>query len=210
MTSPERAHLDPYRAALAKYGASFETTLWRSREAQQKRFDAMIGMVNFEFMTVLDAGCGLADFAARMIERGVVYRNYIGIDALEEMVEACEYRGLPRTTFRLADFATELGVFAEIEHDYAVFSGSLNTMTEPHAREVIDTAFKHAKRGVVFNFLSNHPHPKWQHADLGPARRFDTIAWFQWALDLTPFVKFNQAYLEGHDATIVLEREEAG
>jgi len=209
MTSDTRDHLDPYHKALAKFGASFETTLWQSREAQQKRFDVMIDMANFELMTVLDAGCGLADLAFRMIERGVLYRNYIGIDALAEMVEACGYRALSRCTFRQSDFGTELGIFAELKPDCTVFSGSLNTMTEAQAREVVAEAFRHSARGVIFNFLSDKPDSKWRNKDLGPARRFNTASWVAWALEQTPFVAFDQRYLEGHDATILMQHGQA-
>jgi SAM-dependent methyltransferase len=209
MPCDDHGHLDAYRTALAKFGASFETTLWQSREAQQKRFDVMIDMVNFESMTVLDAGCGLADFAARLIQRGVNFRQYIGIDALQEMIDACQSRRLPRCTFRQADFATELASFAELKSDYTVFSGSLNTMTEDHARRVVAEAFKHSGRGVVFNFLSDHPHPKWKSNDLGPATRFNTVEWIRWALEKTSQVAFDQRYLEGHDATVVIERVES-
>ena len=206
MSCERGEHLEPYRAALARHGPSFETTLWRSREAQQKRFDVMIDMVNFAGLRILDAGCGLADFAARLLERGVAFGEYVGVDALPEMIASGRERCLPRSTFRLADFATELSIFADLRPDYSIFSGSLNTMTEAHARQVVTEAFKQSNRGVVFNFLSNRPHPKWNDVDLGPARRFDTNSWLSWALTQTSQVAFDQRYLEGHDATVVMER----
>lgn len=202
-------HLDPYHDALQRYGASFETTLWRSREAQVTRFDVMIDMVDFAGTRILDAGCGLGDFAGRLLERNINFKHYLGLDALPEMVTAAARRNLARSDFRTCDFATELSIFEEVEHDWSVFSGSLNTMTEDHARTVIAHAFKHARRGVVFNFLSNKPAPKWQGKDLGPASRFNTAAWLTWALEQTHAVAFDQRYLEGHDATVVMERTES-
>jgi len=208
MSAPDAPkHLAAYHEALKDHGPSFATTLWRSREAQVLRFDVMIGLVDFASMRILDAGCGLGDFAARLHERHIEFTHFLGLDALPEMVAAASARNLTRSDFRACDFATELSVFAEVEHDYAVFSGSLNTMMEDHARQVIAEAFKHARRGVVFNFLSNKPAAKWLDKDLGPASRFDTAAWITWALEQTPQVAFEQRYLEGHDATVVMERE---
>ena len=42
------------------------------------------------------------------------------------------------------------------------------------AREEV-AAFDAAAQGVVFNFLSDRPHPRWKEKDLRPARRFDTV-----------------------------------
>ena len=80
-------------------------------------------------------------------------------------------------------------------------------MDEESARRLVQTSFEAATQGVVFNFLSNRPNEEWEGKALGPAHRFDTIRWLDWALHLTPRVRFAQDYLDGHDATIVMRRE---
>ncbi|MHC4775868.1 MAG: class I SAM-dependent methyltransferase, partial [Planctomycetota bacterium] len=83
-----KAYLQPYRQAVERHGPGFEATLWHSVEAQVLRFDIMIGLVDLEGRSVLDAGCGQGDFAARLLERGVPFARFVGVDALAEMVEA--------------------------------------------------------------------------------------------------------------------------
>ena len=65
----DKAYLQPYREAVERHGPSFEATLWHSVEAQALRFDVMIGLVDLDGRSVLDAGCGQGDFAARLLER---------------------------------------------------------------------------------------------------------------------------------------------
>ena len=88
--------------------------------------------------------------------------------------------------------------------DFVCFSGTLNTMDDETARRLVLAGYEAAAQGVVFNFLSDRPHSKWEGRDLLPARRFDTVAWLDWVLDLGPRVSFTQDYLDGHDATVMV------
>ena len=87
-------------------------------------------------------------------------------------------------------------------------SGSLNTMEENLARDLVSDAYEAAKRGVGFNFLSDRAEPQWLQRDIGPSRRFNTVKWIDWALSQTSLVSFTQDYLEGHDATVVMKKGE--
>ena len=207
MPAPAEAeYLEPYRRALERFGASFEATLWNSRDAQALRFDVMIGLAGFGEAVVLDAGCGQGDLAARLLERGVAFRRYIGVDALAEMVEAARKRSLGRCTFVCGDVVSDPGIMARHQPDYVCLSGTLNTMEAPVARRLVRAAFEAAASGVVFNFLSTRLDPRFKGGDLGPARRFDPLDWLAFALELSPRVSFTQAYLEGHDATVLIRR----
>lgn len=209
MSDTERpAYLDPYRKAVERFGPGFKATLWGNERTQQLRFDVMIELCGFEECTILDAGCGQGDFAAHLIEREVAFARYVGIDAMTEMVERAIDRKLPRCEFRVADFVTHPEVMREAEADHICFSGTLNTMDDDTARELVKTAFDAAAQGVAFNFLSDLPHEKWAGQDLGPARRFDTLAWVEWSLELSKRVTFTQDYLDGHDATIMIRHDE--
>ena len=205
--TPSEEFLRPYRQALKRYGPGFEATLWSSRDTQVLRFDVMIELAGFEGCTVLDVGCGRGDFAARLLERGVPFIRCIGLDALTEMIEAASARMLDRCAFRAADVLATPHVLTEAEADWICFSGTLNTMNDDAARGLVRAAFDAAARGVVFNFLSDRCHRRWAKRDLAPARRFNTVAWLDWAMTLTSRVTFTQEYLDGHDATIVLRRE---
>ncbi len=205
--------LQPYRAAVARHGASFEATLWGTPEAQHLRFDVMIDLAGFEGCRVLDIGCGRGDFAAHLLARRVAFTGLVGLDALPEMIEAARDRGLERCVFEIADVISQPDAIAGIaggpsRPDFACFSGTLNTMDDDSARRLVGAAFEASAQGVVFNFLSDRAHSRWASRDLTPARRFDTVAWLDWALGLSSRVSFTQDYLDGHDATVLVRHEE--
>lgn len=205
---PTSDYLDPYRKAIEQHGAGFAATLWRSPEAQLLRFEVMMELIRFDGCTILDIGCGDGEMAAHLSEREVRYGRYIGIDAVNEMIEHARQRDLPQAEFHALDVLKQVGRLREFSPDYACISGTLNTMEEPTARSLVQAAYDAAAQGVIFNFLSDRAAPKWMQRDLSPARRFDTAAWVDWALSLSPNISFTQDYLDGHDATIVMHHGE--
>ena len=217
-------YLKPYRVAVKRFGAGFQALLWSSPEAQRTRFDVMIDLIGSGRMgaacgaaaedqrgldesVVLDVGCGTGDFAQRLIERGVNFARYIGVDAVSEMIDAAQSRQLERCEFIAGDVLNDPAILEGSRRDFISISGTLNTMDEDTARRLVHMCFNAATHGVAFNFLSNRPDEQWKGHDLGPARRFDTVRWLDWSLHLTSLVRFAQDYLEGHDATIVMRRE---
>jgi SAM-dependent methyltransferase len=200
-------YLQPYREAVARHGPSFHATLWASPEGQQIRFDVMIDLAGFAGCAVLDVGCGRGDFARRLLDREIAFERFIGVDALPDLVTSANSRNMPRCEFHMADALTDLSALGRWSADYICFSGTLNTMTETDARRVVQAAFDAAAQGVVFKFLSNRYHERWQAHDLGPASRFDTLKWIEWALEQTSRVTFTQDYLDGHDATMLMRHD---
>ncbi len=203
----DKAYLQPYREAVERFGPGFEATLWNTREAQTLRFDVMADLADFTGRTILDVGCGPGDLAARLGERGVAYARFVGIDAIEGMVEVARKRGLPRCDFLVGDALADPGLLGDARPDWVCLSGTLNTMDEDTARRLIRTGFEAATRGVVFNFLSSRHHRRLAGHDTAPARRFDPLRWLDFALTLSSRVAFTQTYLDGHDATIMIEKD---
>lgn len=199
------AYLAPYRAALDRHGAGFRATLWGSRETQLLRFAVMCELAPLDGCTILDVGCGQGDFAVYLHDLGVRFRQFIGVDAMEDMIEQAKGRALERCRFSTADLLRDGSWLNAAGADWITISGTLNTMEEPTAQGLVETCFRAAQQGVIFNFLSNRAHEKWLEKNLAPARRFHTVRWIDWALTLSPNVSFTQDYLEGHDATIVVK-----
>jgi len=207
---PDPAYLRPYREAVQSFGASsFEATLWNSREKQVRRFEVIAEMVNLHGRVVLDAGCGVGDFAAFMNEREIQYARYIGLEALEPVAVEARKRGIDEASFEVVDFARDVRAFEQFKSapgvDVIVFSGSLNTLDEFLVMQVLERAWAAAKEMLVFNFLSTrHAGSAGQSAE--PARRFDPIRMLDWALEKTARVQFRQEYFDGHDATVGMGR----
>ena len=207
-TAPYLAH---YRELIDRVGAVFEATGWRSKEFQEERFRVMAEMEDFSDSTVIDAGAGRADLAAFLIARGEAPQRLIALDAMPEMVEAIRKRGMRGVEPHVCDFAgSEQDAFTRFGPvDVIVFSGALNTLDEPHAREVLERAWDATGRSLVFNFLSDRAPAELLARPTEPAHRFDTAGMVSWALERTPGVWFRHDYLGGHDATIAMVKLEA-
>ena len=202
--SDQPEYLLPYREAIDSFGPGFDATLWSSREGQVRRFDVLIDLGSIGEHTVLDVGCGTGDFAQRLKDRSVPFREYIGVDAMPEMIELAQAQEDHRCRFKTIDIVAQPEYLEESAPDLVVLSGTLNAMDESVARALLEQAWSAARVGLVFNFLSNRAHPEWDERDLSPARRYDTLAWLDWAMSRTPLVRFTQAYYRGHDATIAM------
>ncbi len=200
--------LKPYQEAIAEFGPGFEATLWSSPQAQIKRFDVMLEMVDLTDQRVVDAGCGIGDFAARLLHRDVQFRSYVGLDGLEGMVQKASERGLERCHFEVADFERHPDVFTKHQPDWTCFSGSLNTFTQRQLRLVVGAALDQSRCGVVFNVLSNRAHQRFP-VKVSPARRMNVVKLLDWTLGLSSRVQFRQDYLDGHDATFIIEKDDS-
>jgi SAM-dependent methyltransferase len=203
-TTPK--YLKPYQDAVEQFGATFDATLWRSRESQMLRFKTFCNFVDFGNMSILDVGCGIGDFAHYLIESGVSFSRFHGIDAIQEMIESARNRDMHNCTFETVDVVTDHESMQG--YDWLTFSGTLNAMEQGNAIELIEAAFSACTCGVAFNFLSNQSGRSPSDEDLHPATRFDTPALLSHAFSLTPLVDFTQTYLTGHDATIILRKQE--
>ncbi|MCH2152662.1 MAG: class I SAM-dependent methyltransferase [Phycisphaerales bacterium] len=197
------SYLQPYREAMADLGAGFKATLWQNKEAQLRRFDAAVSLMPLGGLRVADLGCGPGDLFQRLQEQGMAPKEFLGIDAQPEMIELARSTH-PAAEFRTADLAQDLSILRDWKPDVCLISGTLNTMTSRQAWRMVLEAHQTSRVGVVFNFLSNRPHPRYHGKDLRPARRFNTARWIARCLQVTPLVSFRQDYLDGHDATIAM------
>ncbi|MDG2424816.1 MAG: class I SAM-dependent methyltransferase [Phycisphaerales bacterium] len=202
------AYLQPYREALGHYGAGFEATLWQNREAQRLRFDVALAMVDVSGLRVADLGCGTGDLFDHLQQKSLEVGAYLGVDAQPEMIDLARSDHPEQgASFQALDIVTEFDQVVSWSPDLCLVSGTLNTMSERMAWRLVKQAFLNSSRGVVFNFLSNRPHPRWAAKDLRPARRFNTVKWLERCLRETSQVAFRQDYMDGHDATIAMLKD---
>jgi SAM-dependent methyltransferase len=199
-------YLKPYEDAVELHGGTFEATLWCSKESQLLRFKTFTKDIDFTGTSIVDVGCGLGDLASFLIESNIKFKKYVGVDAMDVMIKSAKERTLPRCTFETSDVVVDNHLLQEA--DWFVFSGSLNAMLQTDALTLIEQAFKACTVGVAFNFLSNQSWREPASEDLTPASRFDTLEVLRFAFTLTPLVFFTQSYLEGHDATIIIRKQE--
>src|SRR5687768_4251993 len=87
-------YLQPYLRAAQQNGAAFGALLWASPKTQAARFDAICRIYDLTGKSILDVGCGRADFHDFLLARrgggGTMPQEYIGLEAVEQLALAAE------------------------------------------------------------------------------------------------------------------------
>jgi len=201
-----KPYLKPYQDSANQHGTDFAVTLWANRRSQQLRFKVFTQLCRLSGKRVLDAGCSRGDFAAYLIERGIGFAHYLGIDGLCDVIDYASERGLANCRFQCGDFVTHPELLSQDNPQVVCISGSLNTMTDERVLTVLDAAWAGACEVLLFNFLSDRVDQKAPKQGY-PARRLNTLELLDWAMSCTPNVVFRQDYFPaGHDATIMMRK----
>jgi SAM-dependent methyltransferase len=191
------AYLEPYRRAAERHGAGFGSLLWASPQTQAARFEAVRRLVDFQGRSVLDVGCGRADFLDYLVAREVRPASYIGIEGVAALVRVARAKGLAGCEIVEADFLAEparMDVAAQV----VVISGSLNTLDSSGFYATLRRAYEAAGEVLVFNFLCSS---QLAGADYLAWHRPDEVLAF--ARTLSDRVSTAQDYLPG-DCTVVM------
>jgi hypothetical protein len=194
-------YLRPYLAAAEKYGAGFGTLLWASPRTQAARFKALLRAIDINGKTVLDVGCGRADFLEHMLKHRAIPRSYIGLEAVKDLAVAAAVKRFPNCQIICGDFVQNPELL-EMNADVLFYSGSLNTMDRDDFFNCLRGGFTAAKQAVVFNFLASAtlaaaPHLAWYHRD-----EIDAFA-----RTLSSRVKLWDDYLPG-DCTVAMWKDQ--
>jgi 2-polyprenyl-3-methyl-5-hydroxy-6-metoxy-1,4-benzoquinol methylase len=190
-------YLKPYRQAASQHGDRFGSLLWASPRTQAARFDAICRLADMAGKRVLDAGCGRADLMDFLAQRGIEPADYMGIEAVDELVAAAMKKKLAGARIVHGDFVRE-PLLLNVNADVIVFSGSLNTVEKEQFYLSLKQGFEAAGKVMVFNFLAakhiaNAEWLTWHHAK-------DVFAF---ARSLSHQVRMLEDYLDG-DCTIAV------
>lgn len=173
-------------------GKGWECSAWASEKNQQRLFHAVSLIGNLKEGSVLDVGCGCADFYdfLKMIpprtceEMGDPPIQYTGIDISPKMIQrAKEY--YPEADARLLDLKD-----VDEEYDWVVAVGPFNvrvSQNQPeYLKDQIKRMFDLARRGLSFTFLSNRAVDKEHHFD--ELFYYDPADIFRYCLSLSKYV----------------------
>lgn len=188
-----------YASRLYAYGPNHNAQGWVSTATQEARFAALAAVGDLEGASVLDVGCGIADFYAYLTRRGIAAR-YAGMDFTPAML-ATARRRFPHLAFYERDIHRTSVEEAE-RADYVVASGLFSHMDQALLHQALPTLFALCRRGLAFNVLSTLA-PRPHAAGLFHA---DPLATFTHCRTLTPWVTLRHDYLP-NDFTICLYRE---
>ena len=179
-----------YEDKVRRFGFDHRGLGFRSRSSQEKRFEALLALGDFDGRRLLDVGCGFGDFLQFLLDRGI-HPVYTGLDICEPMVRHCRERfaGLG-ARFVAADVLEHV---PQGTYDFVVASGIFG-LDSPGVRERIAPTLARmcgwATAGCAANFLSIRP------AAQAEARVYvDPAEALRIGLTLTPAVRLDHSYL---------------
>ncbi len=135
---------------------------WRSRENQEARFKALMGMGELEGQRILDLGCGLGCLYGYLKANGWK-GEYTGIDLLDMMVKGAQKR-FPGAAFEQRDILKDPPTR---KWDTILISGIFNHRMKNNwdwIERTLGLCLSMAEKGVAFNLLDGRD--DWKDADL--------------------------------------------
>ena len=202
-TSALRPEIDTtrwYAEKVARHGYDHRGLGFRTRSSQEKRFEALLALGDFDGRLILDVGCGFGDFLVFLRDHGIEPR-YTGIDICEPMIRRCHERFEgSNARFHVADV---LAWEPEEQPDFVVASGIFGLDARDaraRIRPTLRRMFGWARSGMAANFLSQRSvEPAEARVYVDPAEALEM------ALALTPAVRLDHSYLP-NDFTIHLDK----
>jgi SAM-dependent methyltransferase len=192
-----------YGDKVRRYGYDHRGLGFRNKSSQEKRFEALLALGDFDGSRVLDVGCGFGDFLAFLNERGID-PVYTGLDICEPMIERCVERFEPSVgRFLVGDVLEHQ---PDENYDYVVASGLFGLDSQgarERIRPTLERLFGWCRIGAAANFLSTlSPAPVDGRIYVDAAKAVEA------GIALTPAVKLDHTYLP-NDFTLFLYKTPA-
>ena len=193
----DRRNVEFFTELLARHKISPLSLNWGSRESQELRFAVLAAIGLKAGSSVLDVGCGVGDFYAWQLARGLKLA-YGGIDIAPAMVHQAAER-FPGVPFRALDVSEE----NPGDYDFVVASGIFYLRRHQpfeFMKATVSNLFSRCRQGLAFNSLS-----AWASPSDKEEFRADPLETLKFCQTLTPWVQLRHDYHPG-DFTIYLRR----
>jgi SAM-dependent methyltransferase len=146
-----------YQQRLAEHGKGIKALSSGTEERRAIRFGILTGIGIASGCSVLDVGCGFADYYSYLRELGYAV-SYTGIDIVPEFIEQakCSY---PALDLQVRDLQKDPVVTGS--YDYVVSSQTFNLRFDtesnlPLVTEMMKRMFAAASKGVAIDFVTDH------------------------------------------------------
>ncbi len=187
--------LQAYRRDLKKFGQGHKVFHWKNEESQKIRFKVLAEAINKQDLksvntSILDVGCGFADFYAYLKKLGFVGK-YMGTEIISEFVQAAQKR-FPEIEVLTQDIYKKP---LKEKFDYVIANGIMNHKIEnigQYQRELIKIMFGQAKKCLAFNLASKYRKIKKESSRIHYA---DPAEYFSYSMSLSPKVILRHDYL---------------
>lgn len=156
--SIENLENERYSGRLKTQGISPRTLGWGCTEDQEVRFQKILEEFDLHNKTIMDIGCGFADFYKYILSQNEEYNiRYIGVDTVPEFVEHCK-KTYPEQSFYCKNLLLDEGL---PEVDIVVSLGVLNLKLKEvdnweYSKVFIQKLLSLAKELVIVDFLSEN------------------------------------------------------
>lgn len=153
-----------YRDRLLQYGPGIKALASGTEARREIRFDILTEIGIREGSSVLDVGCGFADYYAYLRKNGINVQ-YTGVDIVPELIEsACAAH--PGLDLHVRDL--QENPFPESSFDYVVCSQVFNLhlgegKNDALVRDMLRIMFRIARHGVAVDLLSSYVDFKQDH-----------------------------------------------
>ena len=152
-----------YRERLQKLGPGIDALASGTTERRATRFGILSSLGNMQGASVLDIGCGLADFYGYILENGIE-ANYTGYDITEDFIQIAQER-FPNGHFEVRDIQTQ-GI--PTRFDYIVSSQTFNNrfMHDDNMQvmqDVLRIAYEACDKGLAVDMMTSYVDFKEDH-----------------------------------------------
>lgn len=141
-----------YKQSIEEYGVSAQGVHWNSKYTQYKRFEILTKFIRktIKDSTIIDAGCGFAEYYKYLESNLKIPQKYIGYDCENDMVSVAKKR------FPTLEFYTKNILVDDLDEvDYYICSGAMNIMPKEDVFIFIKRCFTYSKKGFIFNILKS-------------------------------------------------------
>jgi SAM-dependent methyltransferase len=135
----EQQIVEYYNNELTMYGTDIKV-FWNSTESQLSRFEVLSQIGDLNQHSLLDAGCGFADYYFYLEQQGIKLTGYTGIDINPKFIEIARSRLAGKNIELIAQ--SVLAFNTEDSWDYVVGSG-LFAIDMPDWEEVFKKQLRH-------------------------------------------------------------------
>lgn len=160
-----------YENCLAIYGDTHKGVDWPDKAGADLRYKVMSSVLkanpNNE-ISILDFGCGTAEFYQFLVDSGFTNFKYTGLDISPKFIEVAKSK-FPGLDFICMDFLKDSNEFGSFDYIImnGVFTEKLNLSFDEmwnYLKELLPIVFRHTNKAIAFNVMSKNV--DWERSDL--------------------------------------------
>lgn len=153
----DKNNIERYNKRFEEYGVEARTLGWGSKEDQLIRFGAAIQNIDFSGKSVMDIGCGFADFYEFLLKNEIKISKYKGIDVNEKLIKVARKR-FPENEYEVKNIL--LDNYNTEQADIVTLFGILNLKLDidnlDYTKEMINASWNITRETLIVDFLSSH------------------------------------------------------